>query len=43
MILNLIKMLIGKLSQADKEHLKTFLEGIIKAAAAGAIQGAMKK
>jgi len=43
MILGLIKMLIGKLSQEDKEKLKTFLEVIIKAAAAGAVQGAMKR
>lgn len=33
MILKLIKMLIGKLSQEDKEALKKFLEEIIKAAA----------
>ncbi len=34
---------IGKLSQEDKEKLKTFIEEAIKAAAAGAVQGAMKK
>ena len=43
MLFKLIKFLIGKLSQEDKEALKTFLEEMIKAAAKGAVAGAMKK
>ena len=43
MILKLIKALIGNLSVEDKKALRDFLEEIIKAAAAGAVQGAMKK
>lgn len=47
MLLRIIKAFliatIGKLSQEDREKLKAFLEEIIKAAAAGAVQGAIKK
>jgi len=42
MIFKLIKLLIGSLSQEDKEKLKIFLEEIIKAAAKGAVEGAIK-
>ena len=43
MLMKLIRMLIGKLSDEDKQKIKEFIEGTAKAAAAGAVQGAMRK
>ncbi len=43
MLLNLIKKLIGTLSDEDKKALKKFLEDMLTAAAAGAVQGATKR
>ena len=42
MVLKLIKMLIGKLSEKDKQALMSFIEGLLKAAAAGAAEGCVK-
>ena len=43
MILKLIRFLIGKLSDKDKEVIKVFIENSVKAAAEGAAQGAMNR
>ena len=43
MLKTIIGATIGKLSDSDKEKLKTFLDEAIKAAVAGAISGAVKK
>ena len=47
MLLKMLKAIIGntigKLSDSDKEKLKIFVDEAIKAAVAGAIQGAVKK
>lgn len=42
MLLKLIKSLIGSLSDEDKEKLKLFIEELLKAAAKGAVEGAIK-
>lgn len=43
MLLKLIRSLIGSLSDEDKKKLAEWLGELLKAAAAGAVQGAMKK
>jgi len=42
-IFNLIKKLLGSLSDEDKALIKGFIEESLKAAARGAIEGAIKK
>ncbi len=42
MIINLIKMLIGTLSEKDKDRLYELLGVVVKSAVEGAVHGAIK-